>query len=67
MHLGYLESNKSEYLWSVYPSIPLFDVNIYFTFCLIIISIIIDIILNADLLFLRSSLKENIFLDAYQA
>ena len=42
-HLSYFESDKSKYLWSVYPNIPLFDTKhlLYFLFSLVLVIILL--------------------------
>ena len=65
--LSYLESGKSKYLWSVYPSVPLFDVKylLYFLFCLI--SIIVLLILNFSAVFSKKFMKGSCFVYIFDA
>ena len=69
--LSYFESDKSQYLWSIYPSIPLFATKywLYFLFCLILVTVLI--IFNITLVFSKKfiqgkTLKFVFILNAYQ-
>ena len=65
--LSYLTSDKSMYLWSVYPSIPLFSTQylLYFIFCLILVITLIILIITH--VFSKKCIERNHFiLDAYQ-
>ena len=61
-HLSYLESGKSKYLWSVHPSIPLFDAKylLYFLFCLILI--IVLLMFNISIVFSKKCMQGNYFI-----
>ena len=68
-HLKYLESDKSKYLWSVYPSIPLFDTKYLLYFLFSIVLVIILTIFNVMLVFSKKFFQGNHFifaLDGYQ-
>ena len=66
-HLSYFESDKSKYLWSIYPNIPLFDTKylLYFLFSLVLT--IILIVFNLTLVFSKKFQRNHfITLDGYQ-
>ena len=66
-HLSYLENGKSKYLWSAYPSIPVFDAKylLYFLFCLILI--IVLLMINISIVLSKKCMQGNYFIYIFDA
>ena len=70
-HLSYFESDKAKYLWSVYPSIPLFAAKYWLYFLVCCISVTLLITFNITLAISKKFIQGKKFrfvsiLDVYQ-